>query len=118
MTLQAHPYIQAFLDYLKFQKRFSQNTLIAYENDLQSFFSYLTLQYGDIAMADIKSPFIRSWLAELKSAEDCSAKTINRKISSLRSFFKFHLKQAVITANPMASIVGPKIPKKLLAFIK
>ncbi|HQY17111.1 MAG TPA: tyrosine-type recombinase/integrase [Ferruginibacter sp.] len=118
MTLQAHPHIQAFLNYLKFQKRFSQNTLIAYENDLQSFFSYLTLQYGEIAMADIKPPFIRSWLAKLKSAEDCSAKTINRKISSLRSFFKFHLKQAVITANPMASIVGPKIPKKLPAFIK
>lgn len=116
MLLQ-QPYIQSFLDYLKFQKRYSRHTILAYDKDLQAFFTYLNDQYGETPLQEIKPTFIRSWLAELKATEDCSAKTINRKISSLRSFFKFHLKLSTISANPMASVKGPKIPKKLPAFV-
>ena len=81
-----HPQIQPFLTYLKFEKRYSQHTLLAYQNDLTSFFDYLVVQYNEVALPDISHMYIRSWLAGLKD-EDMTAKSINRKISSLRSFF-------------------------------
>ncbi|HMW27017.1 MAG TPA: site-specific integrase, partial [Ferruginibacter sp.] len=83
-TLATHT--RAFLDYLKFQKRYSQHTLIAYQNDLDSFFVYLIAQFGEMELQEIKVAFVRSWLAELKSA-GMESKSINRKISALKSFF-------------------------------
>ncbi len=118
MPSQSHSPVRAFLDYLKFQKRYSRHTIMAYENDLVGFFSYLEEQYGEMAISDIKPAFIRSWLAGLKADENCSAKTINRKISSLRSFFKFHLKKGTISAHPMALGNDPKIRKRLPLFVQ
>ena len=78
--------IQTFLDYLKFQKRYSQHTVISYKNDLDSFFSYLQHQFGETPLPEIKTTFIRSWLAELKQ-QGMESKSINRKISALKTFF-------------------------------
>ena len=108
--------IQAFLNYLKFQKRYSQHTIISYENDLSSFFNFLELQFNENKLANIKSTFVRSWLADLKSA-NISSKTINRKISALKTFFKFQLKQGEIEVSPMATIVSPKQNKRLPEFV-
>jgi integrase/recombinase XerC len=108
--------IQHFLDYLKFQKRYSQHTITSYRNDLHSFFDFLILQFGDTAIADIKTVFIRSWLAELKQ-QGMESKSINRKISTLKSFFKYQLRQAVITASPMTGIITPKVNKRLPQFV-
>ena len=58
--------ISDFLDYLKFQKRYSPHTVISYQNDLTSFFDFLQLQFGSTALAGIKPAFVRSWLAGLK----------------------------------------------------
>ena len=83
--------INQFLSYLQFEKRYSSHTLIAYEEDLRQFLTYLHEQFNmqEPALTDIAPAFIRSWLASLKEAKN-SAKTINRKISSLKSFFKYH----------------------------
>ena len=80
------PIIQPFIDYLKFEKRYSRHTLISYETDLISFFDYLVTQYGDMPVEQVSHIFVRSWLADLKD-KGSSSKTINRKISSLKSFF-------------------------------
>src|SRR5207344_2716572 len=109
--------IQPFLDYLKFQKRYSQHTIISYQADLISFFDFLEKQFGEIALKDINSSFIRSWLADLKEKK-ISSKSINRKISSLKSFFKYQLKQGIVEASPMSSIVSPKINKRLPQFVE
>lgn len=109
-------YLQAFLDYLKFQKRYSQHTLISYENDLSSFFGFMK-DYGEMELSDIKPAIIRSWLATLKGEQDMSSKSINRKISSLKSFFKYQLRQQVITVSPMTTIISPKVGKKLPQFV-
>lgn len=114
LTLQQH--IQSFLDYLKYQKRYSQHTIISYQTDLNDFFDYLQVQYQESALENIKPPFIRSWLAETK-AKGMSSKTINRKISSLRSFFKQQLKLGVITVSPIATIIAPKVSKRLPQFV-
>ena len=81
----AHPIIQPFIDYLKFEKRFSQHTIISYQNDLISFFDFIELTYGATPLAQLSHIYIRSWLASLKD-EEMTAKSINRKISTLRSF--------------------------------
>src|SRR4030095_1003250 len=93
--------IQSFIDYLKFEKRYSNHTIIAYSNDLSSFFDYLKDQYGTNELTDISHNFIRSWMASLKE-QQLTARSINRKISSLKSFLKFHLKQGKITKLPTA----------------
>lgn len=117
MSQTPQQHIQSFLDYLKYQKRYSQHTIISYETDLRVFFEYLQQQYQVNDPIDIKPAFVRSWLAENKSL-GISSKTINRKISSLRSFFKQQLKQGVITVSPMATIVSPKVSKRLPQFVE
>jgi integrase/recombinase XerC len=107
-----------FLDYIKFEKRYSQHTLISYQNDLGQFFAYLSSQFDSPALPDITAPFIRSWLAELKGIEKLTAKTINRKISTLKSFFKYQLKKGAIKVSPMTTITAPKAGKRLPQFVK
>lgn len=109
--------IQSFLDYLKFEKRYSPHTLSSYENDLRSFFIFLDTQFGIRELQAINGSFIRSWLAGMKE-EKITSKTINRKISSLRSFFKYHLKRGAIKTMPTANVISPKISKRLPVFVK
>ncbi len=118
VTTEQYPAINTFLNYLKFEKRYSQHTIISYENDLSQFFSYLSEQYPDTAIIDIKSMMVRSWLAQLKGGEDLTAKSINRKISSLKSFFKYQMKLGFLRQTPMTTIVAPKITKRLPSFIQ
>lgn len=108
--------IQSFINYLKFQKRYSQHTVISYQTDLDSFFSFLQQQYGNIELADIKTVYIRSWLAGLKQ-QGLEAKSINRKISTLKSFFKYLLRQQLIKASPMVAIISLKTNKRLPQFV-
>ena len=110
-------HINTFLEYLKFQKRYSQHTIIGYKIDLEQFFAYLDSQYDSPFIADIKSNFVRSWLAEMRS-EKISPKSLNRKISSLKSFFKFLLKMGEVQHSPMSTIVAPKVGKRLPTFIE
>lgn len=108
--------IQPFLDYLKFQKRYSQHTIVSYENDLISFFDFIEIQFGSMPLADINSSFVRSWLASLKEAK-MTSKSINRKISALKSFFKYQLKNGSLAASPMGAIISPKVSKRLPQFV-
>jgi integrase/recombinase XerC len=112
------PIIQPFLDYLKFEKRFSRHTVLAYTNDLQSFFQYLNDSYGDIALQDISHIYIRSWLVDLKTEDKNSARTLNRRISTLKSFFKYQVKTGLLEQTPMTKIISPKNEKKLPQFIR
>ncbi len=108
--------IQEFLNYLQFQKRYSQHTIVAYKNDLNAFFDFILIRFGETPLQEIKPTFVRSWLAELKEG-GMESKTINRKISTLKSFFKYLLRQEMITISPMAGIISPKINKRLPQFV-
>ena len=112
----AHPILQPFLDYLKFEKRFSQHTITSYQTDLIAFFDYLQLSYGTLALHELSHIYIRSWLASLKD-EGMTGKTINRKISSLRSFFKYQIKTGILEKTPMVKITAPKNEKRLPSFV-
>jgi integrase/recombinase XerC len=113
----ANQQMQAFLDYLKFEKRYSVNTLISYQTDLEDLFAFLDKNYGPLKLQDIQQSFVRSWLASLKEKK-LSSKSINRKISGVRSFFKYHLKRGAIKTLPTSGITTPKISRRLPVFVK
>ncbi|MBS1947052.1 MAG: tyrosine-type recombinase/integrase [Bacteroidetes bacterium] len=109
--------VQSFVDYLKFEKRYSEHTVRSYHDDLFSFFQFTESQYGKVPINDMPSSFIRSWLALLKSNK-ISSRSINRKISVLKSFFKYQLRTGNIESSPMINIISPKINKRLPVFVE
>lgn len=117
MPVSEQAIIQSFINSLQFEKRYSLHTVEAYHNDLIQFFDYLHTQFGEMDLSQVSSSFIRSWLASLKE-EEYKAKSINRKLSALKSFFKYHLKMGVITATPVINITAPKISRKLPVYVE
>jgi integrase/recombinase XerC len=109
--------IQPFLDYLKYEKRYSAHTFISYQTDLVDLADYLEKEFGAVAPEDINHNHIRSWLAALKN-KGLSTRSINRKISTLKSFFKYQLRTGVLTASPMVQVISPKNSRRLPVFVK
>lgn len=109
--------IQPFLDTLKFEKRYSPHTLRSYRDDLVQFYDFLYAQFGKVSLEEISSSMIRTWLASLKDL-GMSAKSINRKISSLKSFFRNQLLTGVLSKTPMTPVRSPKIPKRLPVYVQ
>ncbi len=112
----AHPVIQPYINYIKFEKRYSRHTIISYENDLTAFFDYIVMQYGDTPLQQLTHVYVRSWLASLKDAA-MSSRSINRKISTLKSFFKYQLKTGVLELSPMGKVIAPKNESRLPSFV-
>jgi len=110
-------YKELFLNYIQFEKRYSYNTIIAYKNDIKQFFSYLLSDYHTIDELTINHSMIRSWLVHLMEAK-INPKSVNRKITTLKTFFKFLKKEGVITENPMNKIISPKTNKRLPVFVE
>lgn len=117
MSIPEYPSLQSFLDHLKYERRYSQHTIIGYRTDLEQFFAYLASQFESPGLSAISSMMIRSWLAELKE-DEIAARSINRKISSLKSFFKYQLKIGELEQTPMTTIVSPKQGKRLPVFVE
>lgn len=108
--------IQPFIDYIKQEKRFSEHTILSYSKDLEQFQVFCRLQYAldDISQATFQ--IIRSFIVHIMN-EGLSAKTTNRKISTLRSYFKYLVKKEIIKSNPTSGIQGPKTPKRNPVFV-
>jgi integrase/recombinase XerC len=109
--------IQPFIDYLKFEKHYSANTVRSYQDDLVQFFDYAALQYGEVSPAAVTPAIIRSWLASLKDG-GVGNRSINRKISTLKSFFKYQLRCGNVEQTPMAAIMSPKVNKRLPVYVE
>jgi integrase/recombinase XerC len=106
-----------FLRYLRFEKRYAAHTLTAYEKDLQQFIDYIQGTYGMDNVTGCTHFHIRSWLASLKEA-GLSATTINRKLSSLQSFYKYLLRHGQIQKNPVRQLHALRTPGRLPVFMK
>ncbi|MDR2511784.1 MAG: tyrosine-type recombinase/integrase [Bacteroidales bacterium] len=106
----------AFLEYITSEKRFSQNTVDSYQIDLQQFNDYLIVKYQIEDLKQATTLIIRSWLAEMLN-EGMSSTTANRKLSCLKSFYKYLLKQGEISKNPTFGIVSPKNKKRLPVYV-
>ena len=107
---------EKFISYLKFEKRYSAHTLKAYERDLNDF-----LIYSDIKklneFSDLSASYIRSWIVHLIE-NGLKNRSVNRKLASLRSFYKWLVKEQHIESSPMGKVSGPKSEKHLPQFVK
>ena len=110
--------IDSFLDYLRYERNYSDYTIGAYSKDLRQFEEYVKLnKEGIFVPEDVDADLVRSWIVALMD-EKLSPVSVNRKLSSLKSFFKFLMKQGRISVNPLRLITGPKTKKPLPYFIK
>lgn len=108
--------IEDFKQYIRYEKNYSSHTFIAYENDLNQFSTFLLENYGNLEVTEITHKHIRSWIYELRQTE--KATSVNRKISALRSFFKFCKRRVPVLKSPMISIRSLKQEKRLPMFLK
>ncbi len=107
---------QNFLHYIKFEKRFSLHTCTAYQSDLSQFLLFIEKSYQVSDLKSVSHQLIRSWVASLMENK-ISARSINRKLTALKTCYKFLLKGGEIKVNPMIKVISPKISKKLPAFV-
>lgn len=109
--------IESFLRYIEFEKRFSKHTVVSYKTDLFQFQTFLQHTYESSAIQEASFPMIRSWIAQLVDHEN-EPRSVNRKIATLRSFFKFLLRQGVLSKDPMLKVKVLKTQKRLPEFVK
>lgn len=110
-------YIERFLEYLKYQKKFSPHTITSYANDLRQFAFFLQQTFETNHAGQITHHMIRSWVVELLNAS-ISARSVNRKLSSLKSFYRFLLREQLVQTNPTLKLQAPKSGKKLPVFVE
>ncbi len=104
--------IERFLKYMEIEKNYSAHTLLNYRLDLEDFYTFL----GHDKMADVDYPVLRRFLAELR-ARELKPRSVARKLSSLRSFFRYLQREGAIQKNPAALLVTPKLNKVLPHFL-
>ena len=109
--------IKSFLDYLRLERNYSEKTLVSYETDLREFEDYLEETEAELELTKVHSDVVRNWIVSLMD-KGRAATSVNRKLSSLRSFYRFLLRRKWITVNPMLKIVGPKKKKPLPSFVR
>lgn len=105
-----------FIKYLQVERRYSENTIIAYQKDIQQFIDFAEISSSE-NLNDVHHRLIRSWIVEMIDS-GLENKSVNRKLSSLRSFYKWLRKEMGITSNPLLKINGPKNVKRLPSFAK
>jgi integrase/recombinase XerC len=106
-----------FLKYLQFEKRYSDHTIVAYKTDLGQFVHYMNDLVGDFEFKEVTYKQVRQWVVSLMEKGD-SARSVNRKISTLKSFYKYLMRQMVVEENPVALVTLPKVGKKLPVFMQ
>lgn len=107
---------ESFLSYLQYEKRYSEHTVLSYDCDLTQFFDFLSINSEQLQEEEVCFKDVRKWIVFLMN-EGNSSRTVNRKLSTLKSFFKFLLRESKIDANPMDRVVGPRQGKKLPGFL-
>jgi integrase/recombinase XerC len=107
---------ELFLNYLTVERRFSKHTIVSYQTDLSQFSKFIKETYEVEDIREVSHLFIRSWVVSLME-NGIDPKSVNRKITALRSFYKFLIKTGVLDKNPMLKIQAPKVSKKLPEFL-
>ena len=111
-------YLQKFISYLSSERRLSQNTIISYSNDLDQFHCFLNEHFNITSqISEVSFHIVRGWVANLFE-NGVQPRSINRKISTLKTFFKYLEREELIEVNPMLKVVGPKASKGLPLFVK
>lgn len=109
--------LNIFLKYLEIERNYSARTVRSYGDDLLQFFSFCNIPTNGSECINVQPRTVRSWLAHLIES-GVSARTVNRKLSSLRLFYRYLYAQGVIKTNPLKKVVAPKVGKRLPEFLK
>jgi len=109
--------IDQFLNYLRFERNASPQTVQTYEDSLREFESYLTFREDGLSLEAVDTDLIRDWMESLMDRGN-NASTINKKLSALRSFFRYALKRRLVEKDPAHAVVGLKKPKPLPQFVR
>ena len=108
---------EKFLRFLEYEKRYSVHTLKSYSTDLEQFIQFLSSEFQVNTVENINFQFVRSWIARLLS-NNISTRSVNRKITTLKTYFRFLLQENIIKQSPMQKIISPKISKRLPVFVE
>lgn len=108
--------IEKYIKYLRYEKNYSLHTEISYSKDLHQFAEFLSLHFPDVDIKSVDNDVIRMWIVSLME-DKMSPRSVNRKLSALKSFYKYLLRIGEMSSNPMKKIVGPKTSKPIPAFV-
>ena len=109
--------IDLFLKYLQYEKNYSSHTVLSYNTDLEGFSAFVSEQTDHFDPTEIDSKLIRQWIVSLMDT-NVSPRTVNRKISTLKSFYRFLLRRGLVSVNPAKAIKALKTDKQLPLFFK
>ena len=110
-------YLEDFINYIKSEKRFSKHTITSYETDLNQFFNYIEAECQITNPKDVSFKLIRNWISSLLE-NNLKSTSVNRKISSLKSYYKFLLVSNYVETNPTLKLISPKSSKRLPVFVE
>ena len=109
-------HIDSFIQYLRFEKRYSAHTVVSYQTDLKQFATYFEGRYPGKPVHEADHRFIRDWIIQLME-DKVSPRSVNRKITALSSFFKYLLRENIVSTNPVNRVQKPRLAKKLPRFV-
>ena len=109
--------IDSFLDYLRYERNCSEKTVLAYGEDIRQLVEFAEEEYGKFDPVEVETELIREWMVSLMD-KGYTSTSVNRKLSSLRTFYKYLLREGAVVADPLCKIKGPKNKKPLPAFLK
>lgn len=110
-------HISDFTQYLTYEKKFSRHTVLAYQHDLAQFITYLSQTFEVDDIRQVNHQMVRSWLVELMN-DELTARSVARKLSSLKSWYRFLMKEGVVQQHPLAKVQAPKQEKRLPVFVE
>jgi integrase/recombinase XerC len=109
--------IDSFINYLEYEKRASKHTVLAYQKDLSQFEDFVAKSFSITELSEVQHADIRAWLIDLVE-QKLTPTSVNRKIATLRSFFKYLLRSGIITKDPTYKVKTLKVPKRLPEFVQ
>ena len=107
----------SFLDYLLYERNYSKGTVRCYQADILELQKFGEELLGDLTPSDVDAGLIREWITSLMD-RGCAPNTVNRKLSSVRSYYKYLLRKGMVAADPLQKITGPKKKKPLPVFLR
>jgi len=110
-------WVEQYIQYLRYEKNYSSHTVFAYKRDLEQFLAFASDTFQLKHPSDIDADIIRAWMLALMEKGD-TARSVNRRLSSLRSYWRYLLRRGLVTANPTQKVLTPKIKKNLPSFLK
>lgn len=108
--------VDKYIEYLRYEKNYSSHTEISYYTDLVQFKNFIETYYPEVELESVDGDIVRAWIISLMESKT-SARSVNRKLSSLKSFYRYLQKMEQITMSPLKKISGPKAKKPIPSFV-